>query len=211
MTRVLVVDDNAIVRRGVVSLLEEAEDVEVVGEASNGREAVDAARDLKPDVVLLDIRMPVMDGIAAASALSGSTRVLMLTYAEEQDLVTGAIRAGASGYLVHGRFEPDELAEAVRAVAGGSTALSPAVTPTVFAALRQGPAAADGPGRDPLTEREREVMNLLARGLSNREISDELVITHKTVKNHLSRIYDKLDVRTRGEAVALWLGTGERS
>src|SRR3712207_351289 len=89
-------------------------------------------------------------------------------------------------------------------------ALSPAVTPTVFAALRQAPSPDDAPGRDPLTEREREVMNLLARGLSNREISDELVITHKTVKNHLSRIYDKLDVRTRGEAVAMWLGTGDR-
>jgi DNA-binding NarL/FixJ family response regulator len=211
VTRVLVVDDNAIVRRGVVSLLEEAGDIEVAGEASNGREAIERARELRPDVVLLDIRMPVMDGVAAAGALSGSTRVLMLTYAEEQDLVTGAIRAGASGYLVHGRFEPDDLAAAVRAVAAGSTALSPAVTPTVFAALRQGPAAADAPGRDPLTEREREVMNLLARGLSNPQIADELVITPKTVKNHLSSIYAKLDVSTRTEAVAVWLGTGERS
>jgi DNA-binding NarL/FixJ family response regulator len=211
MTTVLVVDDNAIVRRGVVSLLDEVEDVEVVGEASNGREAIDRARELRPDVVLLDIQMPVMDGITAAETLSGFTRVLMLTYAEDQERVTGAIRAGASGYLVVGRFDPDELAAAIRSVAAGETALSPAVTPTVFAALRQAPAAADAPGRDPLTERERDVMNLLARGLSNREIAEELVITHKTVKNHLSHIYDKLDVRTRGEAVALWLGTGERT
>lgn len=207
MIRVMVVDDNAIVRRGVMSLLEEAGDIVLVGEASNGREGVELARTAQPDVVLMDVRMPVMDGVAAAGALAGSTKVLMLTYAEEQDLVTGAIRAGASGYLVHGRFEPDELFAAVRTVSMGAVALSPAVAPTVFDALRAAPAADDVNGRDPLTEREREVMNLLTRGLSNREISDELVITHKTVKNHLSRIYDKLDVRTRGEAVAVWLGT----
>lgn len=209
MIRVLLVDDNAIVRRGVASLLEEELDIEVVGEAGDGREAIARAGELGPDVVCLDVRMPVMDGVEAARVLHQRARVLMLTYAEDEELVTGAIRAGASGYLVHGRFSPDELARRVREIADGETVLSPAVTPMVFDALRRGlDATADDTDRDALTTREEEIMALLARGLSNSAIAEELVVTHKTVKNHLAHIYVKLGVHSRGEAVALWLGTG---
>ena len=214
MIRILLVDDNAIVRRGIASLLGEAEGLEVVGEAANGREAIDAASKLRPDVVCLDVRMPVMDGVAAAGPLSERAKVLMLSYSEEEHLVTQAIRNGAAGYLVHGRFEPEELEARIKAVARGEMVLSPAVTPAVFDALRRAP----GPSNDSeeqglgsLTAREREVLNLLARGLSNREIAEELVITNKTVKNHLSRVYEKIGVHSRAEAIALWLGVRDGS
>lgn len=207
--RVLLVDDNAIVRRGIASLLGESGGIEVVGEASDGREAIARAGELRPDVVLLDVRMPVMDGVAAAGPLSERAKVLMLSYAEDEDIVTGAIRNGASGYLVHGRFDPEELEARITAIARGEMVLSPSVTPAVFDALRRAPGIANDAsetGIGSLTAREREVLNLLARGLSNRDIAEELVITHKTVKNHLSRIYEKIGAGSRAEAIALWLG-----
>lgn len=206
MIRVLLVDDNAIVRRGVASLLAEASDIEVVGEAADGRAALTCARELRPDVVCLDVRMPIMDGIAAAAELSDLTRVLMLTYGEEEHLVTGAIRAGAAGYLVHGRFAPDELEQRIREVAAGEMVLSPAVTPIVFDVLRRGTEPREA-AYDTLTTRESEIMTLLSRGLSNADIAEELVVTHKTVKNHLAHAYSKLGVHNRSEAVAAWLGT----
>jgi DNA-binding NarL/FixJ family response regulator len=210
--RVLLVDDNAIVRRGIASLLAEADGIDVVGDAADGRQAIAAARELQPDVVCLDIRMPVMDGVAAAGPLSERSKVLMLSYAEDEHLVTGAIRNGAAGYLVHGRFDPAELEARIRAVARGEMVLSPSVTPAVFDALRRAPGPTnDEPeeGLGSLTAREREVLNLLARGLSNRDIAEQLVITNKTVKNHLSRIYEKIGVHSRAEAIALWLGVRE--
>jgi DNA-binding NarL/FixJ family response regulator len=207
--RILIVDDNAIVRRGLASLLAENPTFEIVGEAGDGREAIDVAERTSPDVVLLDVRMPVLDGVEAAERLSERCQVLMLSQAEDVQLVTGALRNGASGYLVHGRFEPDELERRIEAVAGGELVLSPAVTPGVFEALRRAP----GPENDTreltmgsLTAREREVLNLLAHGLSNRDIAGELFLTQKTVKNHLSRIYEKLGVHSRSEAIARWLG-----
>jgi len=209
MIRVLLVDDNAIVRRGIASLLAESPEIEVVGEAADGREAIARAAETKPDVVCLDVRMPVMDGVAAAGPLSEKSNVLMLSYSDEQHLVTGAIRNGAVGYLVHGRFEPDELERRILAVARGEMVLSPAVTPAVFDALRRAPGADNDPrqeGLGALTAREREILNLLARGRSNRDIAEELFITNKTVKNHLSRIYEKIGVHSRAEAIALWLG-----
>ena len=209
---VLLVDDNAIVRRGIASLLEESDGIEVVGEAADGREAIARAEELRPDVVLLDVRMPVMDGVAAAGPLAERSRVLMLSYSEDEQMVTGAIRNGASGYLVHGRFEPEELETRIRAVSKGEMVLSPSVTPAVFDALRRSPGVANDTnetGLGSLTSREREVLNLLARGLSNRDIAEELVITHKTVKNHLSRIYEKIGAGSRAEAIALWLGVRE--
>jgi DNA-binding NarL/FixJ family response regulator len=213
MIRVLLVDDNAIVRRGIASLLGEAQGIEVVGEAADGREAIARARETRPDVVCLDVRMPVMDGVAAAKPLSEHSKVLMLSYSEEEPLVTGAIANGASGYLVHGRFEPEELEMRIKAIARGEMVLSPAVTPAVFDALRRAPGPANDEreeGLGSLTAREREVLNLLARGHSNREIAEELVITNKTVKNHLSRIYEKIGVHSRAEAIALWLGVRDR-
>ena len=211
--RVLLVDDNAIVRRGIASLLEESEGIEVVGQAGDGREALALTDSLAPDVVCLDVRMPVMTGVEAAGPLSQRARVLMLSYSEDEELVTGAIRNGASGYLVHGRFEPDELAERIHAISRGEMVLSPAVTPAVFEALRRAPGPdndAQETGLGSLTAREREVLDLLARGRSNRDIGEELFITPKTVKNHLSRVYEKLEVHSRAEAIALWLGVGER-
>ena len=211
--RVLLVDDNAIVRRGIASLLGEADGIEVVGEAGDGREAIAVAREARPDVVCLDVRMPVMDGVAAAKPLSEHAKVLMLSYSEDEPLVTGAISNGASGYLVHGRFDPDELEQRIKAIARGEMVLSPAVTPAVFDALRRAPGPANDEreeGLGSLTAREREVLNLLARGMSNRDIAEELVITNKTVKNHLSRIYEKIGVHSRAEAIALWLGVGGR-
>ena len=144
MIRVLLVDDNAIVRRGIASLLAEADGIEVVGEAADGREAIAVAREAKPDVVCLDVRMPVMDGVAAAKPLSESAKVLMLSYSEDEPLVTGAISNGASGYLVHGRFDPDELESRIKAIARGEMVLSPAVTPAVFDALRRAPGSGSG-------------------------------------------------------------------
>lgn len=207
MIRVLVADDNAVIRQGMAGLLEAMDDMEVVAQASTGREAVSLAREHRPDVVVLDVRMPVMDGVEAARRLAGDFPVMMLTYSDEESLVTGAIQAGARGYLVHGRFEPEELERAIRDVAGGATVLSPAVAPVVFDALRRGPSPeVAGEGASELTPREREVMNLLARGESNRAIAERLFLTHKTVKNHVRAIYVKLGVSSRAEATARWLG-----
>jgi DNA-binding NarL/FixJ family response regulator len=209
--RVLVVVDNAVIRQGVRALLtSSADDIEVVGEASTGREAIDQAEALRPDVVLLDIRMPVMDGVKAAERLATQCKVMMLTYSDDEPMVAGAIRAGAHGYLVHGRFEPDELTRAVRDLAGGKRIVSPSVAPVIFELIARGenhePATRRESGPDALTEREREVMTSISRGRSNRDIAAELVISEKTVKNHIRAIYDKLGAGSRAEAIALWLG-----
>jgi len=208
--RVLVVDDNAVIRSGIRSLLEVAEGIDVVGEAATGKGAVELAASLAPDVVLCDVRMPVMDGVEAVGRMAPHTKVLMLTYAEEEHLVTGAIRAGAAGYLVHGRFAPEELERAVKEVHHGASVLSPAVVTMVFDALRRGPDEAhEGPHS--LTEREREIANLLAQGRANKEIAQELFISEKTVKNHINHVYAKLGVATRAEAIAVWLGVAGAS
>ncbi len=207
MIRVLVVDDNAVLRKGVVSLLESSEGIEVVGEAGTGKDAITRANETKPDVVLLDVRMPVMDGITAAEPLSKQAKVMMLTYAEDEERVAGAIRAGASGYLVHGRFTPEELERSVKDLAAGANVLSPSVVSVVFGALKEGGGAGgDHEGPLSLTERESEVMTLLSRGTSNKAIAEKLFISEKTVKNHINRIYAKLGVGTRAEAIASFLG-----
>jgi DNA-binding NarL/FixJ family response regulator len=162
-------------------------------------------------VVLLDVRMPLMDGVEAAASLSKVARVMMLTYSESEELVTGAIRAGASGYLVHGQFDGDDLAGRIRQLAAGETVLSPTVVSTVFEALRRTPGSpdeADGPAS--LTAREREIMNLIAQGLTNAEIAEQFVLSEKTVKNHVNHIYTKLGAGNRVQATAIWLGTVRR-
>lgn len=211
MIRVLMVDDNPVIRRGVAALLEDADDIRLVGEAGDGREAIRVAESAQPDVVLLDVRMPVMDGVQAAGPLSEKARVMMLTYTDEQDQVVAAIRAGASGYLVHGHFGSDELAERIRQLAAGETVLSPAVVGTVFDALRRTPGSpdeADGPAS--LTAREGEIMSLISQGLTNGQIAERFVLSEKTVKNHVNRIYTKLGASNRAQATALWLGTAPR-
>jgi DNA-binding NarL/FixJ family response regulator len=211
MIRVLIADDNAVIRQGVRALLTSAaDDIEVVGEAATGREAIEQAEALRPDVVLLDIRMPVMDGVKAAERLATQCKVMMLTYSDDEPMVAGAIRAGAHGYLVHGRFEPDELTRAVRDLAGGKRIVSPSVAPVIFELIARGESRDAAPqrdsGPDALTGREREVMTSISRGRSNRDIATELVISEKTVKNHIRAIYDKLGVGSRAEAMAVWLG-----
>jgi DNA-binding NarL/FixJ family response regulator len=212
MIKVLIADDNAVIRQGVRALLTSAaDDIEVVGEAATGREAIEQAELLEPDVVLLDIRMPVMDGVKAAERLTQRFQVMMLTYSDDEPMVAGAIRAGAHGYLVHGRFEPDELTRAVRDLAAGKRIVSPSVAPVIFDLVSRGEVSAGGgqrpeSGRDSLTEREREVMSSISRGRSNRDIAEQLVISEKTVKNHIRAIYDKLGVGSRAEAMAVWLG-----
>jgi DNA-binding NarL/FixJ family response regulator len=211
MIRVLIADDNPVIRRGIAALLAEANDIKVVAEAADGRDAIDRARALRPDVVLLDVRMPVMDGIAAAGPLSQLARVMMLTYTDEQEPVVAAIRAGASGYLVHGQFEAEELVRRVRELAAGETVLSPVVVGTVFEALRKTPGSPDeASGPASLTMREREIMNLIAQGLTNGQIARQFVLSEKTVKNHVNRIYAKMGASNRAQATALWLGTAPR-
>jgi len=208
--RVLIADDNAVIRQGVRALLTASgEDIEVVGEAATGREAIDQAEALQPDVVLLDIRMPVMDGVQAAQRLHERFRVMMLTYSDDEPMVAGAIKAGAHGYLVHGRFDPDELTRAVRDLAAGKRIVSPSVAPVIFDLIaRERPAdgAEHESGPHALTDREGQVMTLISRGRSNKEIAAHLVISEKTVKNHIRAIYEKLGAGSRAEAMALWLG-----
>jgi DNA-binding NarL/FixJ family response regulator len=207
MIRVLIADDNAVVRVGVASLLEASGEVEVVGQAANGQEAVALAERHRPDVVLLDVRMPLLDGVAAAALLARGAKVLMLTYAQDAAVVADALRAGATGYLVHGYFEPGDLLGAVRATHAGEAALSLPAASAAVAALRAQPRPAPPDHLAAgLSAREREVMDLIARGLSNHDVAAELVLSDKTVKNHVNHIYAKLGVRTRGEAIAAWLG-----
>jgi DNA-binding NarL/FixJ family response regulator len=212
--RVLVVDDNDVIRSGLAALLASLPDVEVVGEAATGRQAIERADELSPDVVLLDVRMPVMDGVSAAGPLSERSKVMMLTYADEPDIVAGALRNGASGYLVHGTFGPDELARSIRDVACDRTAVAPQVVPALLEALRSdAPAATPAlglrAGEHDLTTREAEVMDAIARGRTNAAIAEELFLAEKTVKNTINRIYTKLAVGTRSEAIARWIGTSD--
>jgi DNA-binding NarL/FixJ family response regulator len=222
MTRVLIADDDNLVRAGLVELLSNDPAIEIVGQASTGREAVERARRLAPDVVLMDVRMPDLDGIAATRELTRvapAVRVLILTTFEEDDYVFGAMRAGASGFLLK-RTRPEELPRAaclrscpiagVHTVAAGDALLSPSVTRRVIDRMAQQPTPklADQAKLDELTPREREVLALVARGLSNREIAAELVVEEATVRSHIRRILMKLDLRGRVQIVIFAYETG---
>jgi DNA-binding NarL/FixJ family response regulator len=207
--RVLVVDDDALMRAGLRGVLASDDGIAVVGEAADGGEAIARVAALAPDVVLMDVRMPGLDGIAATRevlAASADVRVLILTTFEQDDYVFGALRAGASGFLLK-RARPEDLLAAVRAIAAGDALLSPSVTRTVIERLARGAAddeasaAADTDGLADLTAREREVLDLLARGLSNAEIAAALVIEESTVKTHVKRVLTKLGLRDRVQAV----------
>jgi len=208
MISVLVADDNAVVRQGLRAILSGYPDIQVVAEATTGAQAARAVRGQRVDVAILDVRMPVMDGVEAAAVISPTTRVLMLTYQDAPDTVAAAIRAGASGYLVHGRFTPVELVDAVREVAAGGNPLSPAVVSAVLRVARDGAAPRAVDDRPRLTQRQVELMGLIASGRSDADIAGRLGLSTKTVKNHINAIYAVLQVRNRTEAMSRWLGLG---
>ncbi|MET8848108.1 response regulator transcription factor [Amycolatopsis sp. NPDC004625] len=212
MIRVLLVDDQRLVRAGFRSILDGEDDIAVVAEAANGREALQAAHDHHPDVVLMDIRMPVLDGLAATRHLledpSVHTKVVILTTFDLDEDVYGALRAGASGFLVKDT-EPEELIHAVRVVARGDALLAPSITRRLiaeFAARVTRPAPS--PALDRLTDREREVLSLVASGLSNDEIARELTLSPATAKTHVSRIMTKTGTRDRAQLVVLAYESG---
>jgi DNA-binding NarL/FixJ family response regulator len=214
MIRVLLADDQTLVRSGFRVLLDRADGIEVVGEVANGADAVERARTERPDVVLMDIRMPELDGLEAARRIAADpeladVRVIMLTTFDLDEYVFEALHAGASGFLLKD-VEPDDLREAVRVVAGGDALLSPSVTRRLIAEFvaRPGRRRPTPPALDELTEREREVMALVASGLTNDEIADRLVISPATAKTHVSRILLKLDARDRAQLVVLAYESG---
>jgi len=208
--RVAVADDQALVRSGFAVLLRSADGVDVVGEAANGREAVELAQRTRPDVILMDIRMPEMDGLEATRHITSdeataSTKVLILTTFDLDEYVFEALRAGASGFLLKDTL-PDDLLAAVRVVAEGEALLAPTVTRRLIEQFVQQPArvpAEPPPGLDALTEREREVLAVVARGMSNAEIAEQLFMSHATAKTHVSRLLTKLDARDRAQLVML--------
>jgi DNA-binding NarL/FixJ family response regulator len=198
--RVLLVDDHQVVRRGLRTFLEVQDDIEVVGEAADGAGGVDRAEELRPDVILMDVKMPGSDGVEALrrlSELGNPARVLIVTSFTERRTVVPALRAGAAGY-VHKDIDPGALAGAIRSVHAGHVLLQPEVADALLAQEETG-----GGRAGHLTEREREVLGLIARGRSNREIARALVLSEKTVKTHVSNILMKLDLADRTQA-ALW-------
>jgi len=208
--RVLIVDDHALFRRGLEMVLAEEPDIELVGEASDGAEAVEKAGEALPDVVLMDIRMPKSSGIEACRAMkevAPSAKIVMLTISDEEEDLFEAIRAGASGYLLKD-IPYDEVADVVRAVHGGQSLINPSMAAkllTEFAALakRDGEERAQEVPAPKLTDREMEVLRLVARGMNNRDIAKELFISENTVKNHVRNILEKLQIHSRMEAVMI--------
>ena len=210
--RVLLVDDDELMRAGLRAVLSSDSSIEVIGESVDGRDAVGRVGRLRPDVVLMDVRMPRLDGISATREISEAApdaRVLIVTTFEEDDYIFGALSAGASGFLLK-RSRPEELIEAIHTVAAGEALLSPSVTRRVVDRMAGAPSGGvrEEPRLDELTEREREVLQLLARGLSNQEIAERLVVEHSTVKTHVKRVLMKLGVRDRVQAVILAYETG---
>lgn len=210
MIKVLVVDDQTLVRSGISQILSHAPDIDVIGDASNGSEAVDKTLRLGPDVVLMDIRMPGMDGLEATKRIVAErpeTKVIMLTTFELDEYVFGAVRAGASGFLLKD-IDPDSLREAVNVVADGDALLSPSVTRRVIAEFAETTGELDDSVLEQLTPREVEVLALVGRGRSNDEISEELFISVSTAKTHVNRAMMKLGVHDRAQLVVIAYETG---
>ena len=216
MIKVLVVDDQPMIRVGIRAILDSYDDITVTGDAADGRDAVRQARELRPDVVLMDVRMPVLDGLAATRELldpeqdrPDRPRVMMLTTFDADHYVYEALRAGASGFLLKDS-SPDELAVAVRVVAAGEALLAPVITQRLIERFVE--VAPRDPASHPLlrslTDREREVLTLISRGMSNGEIAGSLVISEQTVKSHVSRVLQKLSLRDRVQAVVFGYENG---
>ena len=214
--RVLVADDQRLIRAGFIALVDSAEDLEVVGEAVDGADAVRQARSTRPDVVLMDIRMPGVDGLSATESIVAdpdlaAVRILVLTTFEADEYVVGALRAGASGFLGKG-VEPDELLAAIRVVAQGETLLSPRATSALVARFlaqpSDGATGAVDTSLDALTDREREVVALVAHGLGNDDIAERLVVSPLTAKTHVNRAMTKLGARDRAQLVVLAYRSG---
>ncbi|MFC9993162.1 response regulator [Nocardia sp. NPDC127526] len=210
--RVLIADDQALVRGGFVALLNAQDDIEVVGEADNGEQAVALARELVPDVVLMDIRMPVLDGLAATRAIAAApelaeVKVVVLTTFELDEYVFEAMRSGATGFLVK-HTEPADLVKAVRVVSGGEALLSPSVTKRLVAEFATHAKPAPEGSFSELTDREREVMTLVAEGLTNAEIAERLFMSPATARTHVSRILLKLNARDRTQLVVMAYESG---
>lgn len=206
MIRVLLVDDQSLFREGLRTLLSIWEDIEVVGEANNGQEAVDQTAVLKPDVILMDLRMPVLDGVAATQQIAEKfpdSRIIVLTTFDDDEHIFDGLRAGAAGYLLKD-VQSDKLVEAIRTTARGDSFLQPSVAAKVIAEFtRTGkvePARREQPLVEPLSERELEILAVLSQGASNKEIAAQLFITEGTVKNHITNILGKLGVRDRTQA-----------
>ncbi|MEV5384110.1 response regulator transcription factor [Streptomyces sp. NPDC052721] len=230
--RLLVADDNPVVRAGLTALLSAHPDTTVVAEATDGREAYEAAVRHRPDVILLDVRMPGVDGISALPHLVGLAPVMMLTYSHETETVREALRLGAGGYLVHGEFTTEQLVTAVRDVREGRPHVTPGAARALLAELRGDAPAHETPqltavspdlapktlshlqppvgqsfrSRFRLSSREAEIMDLIASGMTNQQIAAACFISEKTVKNHINRIFAKLHSTTRSQATAKWLG-----
>lgn len=204
-TTVVVIDDEAMVRAGLRLLISDEEDLDVVGDAADGRQGVELVRRLDPDVVLLDVRMPRMNGLEAATQMlqhRPQTRVIMLTTFDEDDVVDAALRAGVTGFLLKSS-PPEDLVAAIRSAAAGRGALDPAVVPRVIAGYAAGPAPVPpDSGLSALTPRETDVLRLVGQGCSNAEIAAALFLGETTVKTHLGRVLDKLGLRDRPQAIA---------
>jgi DNA-binding NarL/FixJ family response regulator len=211
MISVLIADDQALVRGGLRMIIDAQPDMEVVGEAEDGREALDLCRGSAPDVVLMDIRMPGVDGIEATRELSRQrtpTRVLILTTFDTDEYVYAAMKAGASGFLLKSA-PPQRLGEAIRVIAAGDALLAPTITRRLIEQFVSRPAPGAQPKKaDLLTERELQVLRLIARGLSNAEIAADLIVSEATVKTHVNRLFSKLNLRDRVQAVVLAYESG---
>lgn len=216
--RILIVDDSPVVRMGLKALLSTEGDLEVVGEAGDGDEALAVTAEVEPDVVLLDVRMPRRDGVSVTTELSATATVIMMTFTDEAHVIQDALRRGASGYLVHGTFDAQFLASMIRQCAAGAGAFSgPALTALRGGAstsagppLPSSPVAPAAPGAGArqttaLSPRQVEVMDLVARGWTNQHIAAELFLAEKTVKNHINAIFAELGVESRAAAIVLWL------
>ncbi len=203
MIKVVLVDDDVLIREGLRLIIEQETDLEVAGQAADGKEAVAMVDHLQPDVVLMDIRMPVMDGLAATAAITATSdaRVIILTTFELDEYVFEALRAGASGFLLK-RTPPEQLLEAIRVVAAGEALLAPSVTKKLIEAFAARPQR-EAKAIESLTAREREVLKGIGRGLSNQDLAKELFISDNTVKTHVKRVFLKIGARDRAQAVVI--------